>query len=191
MSTEGPRERDVLRAPSGTVAMIVSGVVAIFLLGDAVLRAGWGEMLLLAPWVLLAVWLVYLLMYASVIETDAGAATVQNFLRRTRLPWGAVTDIRLRYQVVFVYGTGRELKAIGGPVSGRPGRPSRTRDGAGRREPPALLELERVRHRWEAAVDAGAAGGDPTRSWDMIGLGTLAVILVWAAVAVVISGGPA
>lgn len=171
--------------------MIVSGVVALFLLGDAVVRAGWGEMLLLAPWVLLAVWFVYLLMYASVIETDAGAVTVQNFLRRTRLPWGAVRDVRLRYQVVFVYDEGRELKAFGGPVAGRPGRPSRTRVDGGRREPPALHEVEAIRRRWEAAVDSGVPGGTPTRSWDLWGLGSLAVIVAWALVAVVIAGGPA
>lgn len=192
MSSPAPRERDVLRATSGTVAMIVSGVVAIFLLGDAVLRAGWGEMLLLAPWVLLAVWSVYLLMFASAIETDATAATVQNFLRRTRLPWGAITDIRLRYQVVFVYAEGaRELKAFGGPAAGRPGRPSRTRADGGRREPPALREVDALRDRWDAAVRAGAPGGIPSRSWDLIGIGSLAAIVVWAAVAVMITGGPA
>lgn len=188
MSSDG---RDVLRAPSGTIAMIVSGVVALFLLGDAVLRAGWGETLLLAPWVLLAVWFVYLFVYASVIETDAGAVTVQNFLRRTRVPWGTVSDIRLRYQVVFVFGEGRELRAFGGPVAGRPGRPSRTRADGARREPPALHEVETIKRRWEAAVDAGAPSGEPTRSWDLRGLGALAIIVMWALAAVVITGGPA
>lgn len=191
MSPDLPRERDVLRAPSGTIALIVSGVVAVFLLGDAVLRAGWGEMLLLAPWVLLAVWFVYLLMYASAIETDAGAVTVQNFLRRTRVPWGAVSDIRLRYQLVIVHGEGRELKAFGGPAAGRPGRPSRTGADRGRREPPALREADAIRERWDAAVRAGAAGGAATRSWDLIGVGAFAAIAVWAAVAVMITSGPA
>lgn len=171
--------------------MIISGVVAVFLLGDAALRAGWGEMLLLAPWVLLAVWLVYLLTYSSAIELDAGGVTVQNFLRRTRLPWGAIEDVRLRYQVVFVHGDGRELRAYGGPAAGRPGRPSRTRADGGRREPPALREVDAIRGRWDAAVRAGAEGGGPTRSWDVFSLITLAIIVVWAAGAVVITGGPA
>ncbi len=171
--------------------MIISGAVALLLLGDAVLRAGWGEMLLLAPWVLLAVWVVYLFMYSSAIETDADAVTVQNFLRRTRLPWGEVADVRLRYQVVFVYGGGQELKAFGGPVAGRPGRPSRDGPGGRRREPPALHEVETIRRRWEASVEASAVGGVPTRSWAPFGLCSGLLIAVWAVVAVMITGGPA
>ncbi len=171
--------------------MIVAGVVALFLLGDAVVRAGWGEMVLIAPWVLLAVWFVYLLMYASVIETDAGAVTVQNFLRRTRVPWGAVTDIRLRYQIVITHGDGRELKAFGGPVAGRPGRGGSTRPDGSRRESPAVVEVETLRRRWEGALRAGAPGGAPTASWDVVGLASLALIVVWALVALMITGGPA
>ncbi|WP_448262714.1 hypothetical protein [Microbacterium aurum] len=183
----------VYRAWSGTVTLIVAGVVAIVLLGDAALRAGWGEMLLLAPWVLLAVWVVYVVMYVSMIETDAGGATVQNFLRRTRVPWSAVSDIRLHYQVVFVLHSGAQVKAFGGPVAGRPARVAPGRD-APRREPPALRELSEIREQWDAAADAGApaaASAAPTKTWDVAAIAAFAALVAWAVIALLITGGPA
>ena len=181
-----PKPTRVFRAASGTVTLIVSAAVAIVLLGDAVVRAGWAETLLLAPWVLLALWVLYVVLYASAIEVDGAGVTVQNLLRRTRVPWGAVTDIRLRYQVVFTHGAGRELKAFGGPVAGRSG-------GAAdrRREPPALRELDDIRRAWEDAVAAGAAGGATQRSWDVPAVVAVALLIAWAVVALLITGGPA
>ena len=179
----------VYRAWSGTVTLIVAGVVAIVLLGDAALRAGWGEMLLLAPWVLLAVWVVYVVMYVSMIETDAAGVTVQNSLRRTRVRWGAVTDVRLRYQVIFVLDSGVQVKSFGGPVAGRPGR---LEVGRGeRREPSALRDLDDIRRQWEKSVAAGVRGGAPERSWDVPAIAAFTVIVLWAVIALLITGGPA
>jgi hypothetical protein len=153
-------------------------------------------MLLLAPWVLLVVWGIYVAMFASAIETDAAGTTVQNFLRRTRLPWSIVTDVHLRYQVVFVYdgaadGPERQLKAFGGPVAGRPGRPRGRGADAARREPPALREVELIREQWQTALEDGTGAGAVTRSWDWLGVGAFAVLVAWAVLAVLITGGPA
>ncbi|WP_438352562.1 hypothetical protein [Microbacterium sp. CJ88] len=167
--------------------------MAVFLLGDAVLRAGWGQMLLLAPWVLLVLWGIYVTMFASMIQTDASGATVQNYLRRTRVPWSVVTDIRLRYQVVLVLGDGegaKQLRAFGGPVAGRPGRPRRADADRAHREPPALREVELIRDQWQSAVGSDARGGVATRSWDLPATGVLVGLVVWAVVAVLITGGP-
>ncbi|AZS37233.1 hypothetical protein CVS47_01865 [Microbacterium lemovicicum] len=181
----------MFRATSGTIALIAAGVVALLLLGDAVVRAGWGQMLLLAPWVLLVVWLIYVSMYASAIETDAAGATVQNFLRRTRVPWAKVQDIRLRYQVVFELDDGRLFKAYGGPVAGRPVR-DRGRMGLQmRREPPALRELSLIQEQWETAREQGTPDTPVTRSWDILALVAFGVIAVGALVAVFITSVPA
>lgn len=170
------------------MVLVVAGIVALLLLGDAVSRAGWGEMLLLAPWVLLVLWAIWATMFASMIETDAEGVTVQNYLRRTRLPWGVVTDIRLRYQIVFVLGDEpdeRRVKALGGPVVGRPVRPVLR---GGTREHPALREMELIRERWRSALDRGAADGVVVRSWDWMGFGAFAMIVAWALVAVLVAG---
>lgn len=100
----------ILRQTSGTIGLIVSGAVAALLLVDAAMRAGILEMLRLAPWVLLALWAVYVLLYASHIAVDRRGATVQNYLRVTRMPWTEVTDIALRWQMVFALaGGGSEI----------------------------------------------------------------------------------
>lgn len=174
----------VLRATSGTIAMIVSGVVAIVLLGDAVIRAGFLEMLRLSPWVLLALWCVYVLMYAPHIAFDRRGATVQNYLRRTSVPWSAVRDVRMRWQIVFDLSDGAQLKAYGGPVAGRPGRAERKSDAGPRANvPQSLRELGWLRDAWiEAEPDAADAA--VRRSWDVPALAALAVILVGAVSAV-------
>lgn len=182
----------VLRATSGTVALIVAGVAAVLLLGDALLRAGIVEMLRLAPWVLLVVWGVYVLMYASHIAFDAREVTVQNYLRVTRTPWLRVEDISLRWQVVLALHDGGTVTAYGGPVVGRPGRAARRerradeRAGAGstddgRSLPAALREVAELRDAWQQAErDPGAP--EPTRRWwDLPALAALVVILIGAA----------
>ena len=165
--------------------MIVSGVVALVLLGDAAIRAGFLEMLRLSPWVLLALWAVYVLMYAPHIAFDREGATVQNYLRRTRIPWGAVREIRMRWQVVFDLTDGSDVKAYGGPVAGRPGRAERKSEaGAGRAVPQALRELGLLRDAWIEAGSEPAQDAAVQRSWDVPALIALAVIVVGAAVAV-------
>ena len=82
--------RRVLRPTSGTVILIVSGVVALWLLVDAAIRAGLPEMLRLAPWILLAVWGVYVALYAPHVSFDRDGVLVQNYLRRTWIPWSRV-----------------------------------------------------------------------------------------------------
>ncbi len=48
-----------------------------------------------------------------------------------------------------------------------------------------------IRERWEQAVAQGAEPGEVKRSWDRLGLIALAVIVVWAVGAVMITGLPA
>lgn len=178
----------MFRATSGTIALIVSGVIALVLLGDALLRAGIGETLLLAPWILLVLWLVYVTLYASHISIGRDGAVVQNYLRRTSLPWARVSDIRMRWQVVFTLSDGSEVKAYGGPIAGRPARVGpRSGAGAGRRVPPALREVGVIQETWEAERADSPRGSDVSRGWDIPALIALGVIVAGAVVAVVIT----
>lgn len=185
--TSGIAASRVFRTASGTVALVVVAAIAVIFLGDAVLRAGWGEMLLIAPWLLLIVWGAYVSGFASTIRTDAAGATVQNLLRRTRVPWAAVTDIVLRYQVAFVLDDGREVRAFGGPMLGRPGRLDAAASATSPRHVPApLRQLELIRAPWQAA-DAAAPHGDLTHSWDVPAIVVFGVLAAWAACAVALA----
>ena len=188
----GPTHRRVFRAPSGAIGLVVGGVIALVLLIDVVIRAGWLDLFLLAPWVLLVLWIVYVLTFASHVATDTEGATVQNLLRVVRVPWARVTEVSMRYQVSFALDDGSAVRAFGGPVAGRPGRLGRRDDSPrARREPPALRDLELIREQWESSREDAAPAAAVRRSWDLLGLISLAVIVVWAVSAVFIAGGGA
>ena len=114
---------------------------------------------------------------------------MQNFLRRTRVPWGEVTDIALRYQLIVTTRDGRRVTAFGGPVSGRAWR--RSGDGDGRRTPTALRDTDSIRDRWERAVPS-AAGTGVVRSWDIPALVALVILVAGAVTAsLIVAGSPA
>ncbi len=121
------------RAPSGPVAMVIGVALSLFLLGDAVARAGWGQMLLLAPWVLLVLWVVYVNTFASVVRIDDQGAMVQNLLRRTTFGWSRVRGVDLRWQLTFSLEDGKELSCYGGPAKASPAGSGRTGERSGSR----------------------------------------------------------
>ncbi|WP_407358393.1 PH domain-containing protein [Microbacterium sp. LTA6] len=181
---ERPEGTRTFRASSGPVVMIISGLLAAFLLGDAVVRAGWGQMLLLAPWVLLTLWVVYEVSSVSLVRVDADGALVQNMLRRTSFGWTRVRDIDMRWQLVFSLDDGTDVTCYGGPARSRPvRRPSR--DDMEVKMPAGVRELTGIRDRWEAA--GGAADAPIRRTWDGSALIVLGVLVLWAAAAVVIA----
>ncbi|MGX1695718.1 PH domain-containing protein [Microbacterium keratanolyticum] len=182
-----PEGERTFRSPSGVVMMIASGALALFLLGDAVVRAGWGQMLLLAPWVLLALWIAYQLSASSFVRIDDSGAVVQNMLRRTTFGWRRVRDVDMRWQLEFALDDDRTVTAWGGPNRARP--PKQTRrdvEDGGVRVPAGLRDLTEIRDRWDAAP--GADVDAPIRRvWDVPALAALAVIAVWALTAVLLT----
>ena len=175
--------RRVLRPTSGTVILIVSGVVALWLLVDAAIRAGLPEMLRLAPWILLAVWGVYIALYAPHVAFDRDGVLVQNYLRRTWIPWSRVSDIEMRWQLQFALTGGSTLVAYGGPVAGRPGRAARTAREASR-VPAWMRDIGELRDAWQASDSPASGAGALTRSWDVPGLVALGVLVAAAAASV-------
>lgn len=181
-----PEGERTFRSPSGRVVMIASGAFALFLLGDAVVRASWSQMMLLAPWVLLALWLVYEFSFSSFVRIDDSGVVVQNMLRRTQFGWRRVRDIDMRWQLEFALDDDHTVTAFGGPARARPPRTTRRdRDGGDVRVPSGLRDLTEIRDRWD-----GAQGADTDapirRTWDVPALVSISVIVVWAAVAVAV-----
>ncbi|WP_228163474.1 PH domain-containing protein [Microbacterium testaceum] len=178
----------VFRAPSAVFALALGAVLAAVLLVDAALRAGVGEMLLIAPWLLLALWGVYALLFAPHVRVDADGIRIHNPLRIADIPWPRVVDIDMRWQLEVRTDEPRVSRAYGGPVAGRPGRPPLRRDDdRGRREPPAIRDLLLIREAWESARDTAPAGA-VKRAWDVPSLISLAVLIVWVTISLFISG---
>ncbi|MBS1673088.1 MAG: PH domain-containing protein [Actinobacteria bacterium] len=177
------------RASTGIVILVVCAALAVFLLGDAAIRSGFGAMLLYAPWVLLVLWLVYVVSVVSMVRVDDGGATVQNFLRRTAFGWRRVTEVDLRWQLDFTLDDGGKLSCWGGP--GRIQPPKMSRDGEVK-VPTSLRTLTEVRARWEKALERPVGADEAIdapirRTWDWPAIGALAVIAVWAAIAVAVT----
>ena len=178
---EGAR---TFRASSGPVALVVGVLLGVFLLGDAVVRAGWGQMLLLAPWVLIVLWIVYVNSFASSVRIDDEGASVQNLMRRTTFGWQRVRAVDLRWQLVFSLDDGKDLSCYGGPAkAGAIRLPSRS-DGE-ERVPAGIRALTEIEQRWEAASDT--ADAPIRRSWDRVAVISLAVIVVWAVLAIFVA----
>ena len=178
-----PETARTFRAVSGPVLLVICALLAVFLLGDAVLRAGWEQMLLLAPWVLFGLWVVYEIAFVSAVRIDDGGAVVQNMLRRTSFGWRRVRDIDLRWQLVFSLDDGTDVTCYGGPARARPRRTGGEAEES--KVPTSLRDLTDIRDRWEAAsVNADAP---IRRSWDVPALAALARIVVWAALSVLIA----
>ncbi|WP_447912407.1 PH domain-containing protein [Microbacterium phyllosphaerae] len=179
-----PEAARTFRAASGPVSLVLCSLLALFLLGDAVVRAGWGQMLLLAPWVLLGLWVVYEIAFVSVVRVDAQGAVVQNMLRRTSFGWSRVRDIDLRWQLLFTLDDGKDLACYGGPARARPiRRPTSGDDEA--KAPAGLRDLTEIRDRWQ---DAPATADAPIRrTWDAQALIALAAIILWTVISVVIA----
>lgn len=165
-----------IRGNAGIVWLVVTAVVVLFLLGDVVVRGSWYEALLIAPWLLLPVWFVWVFLYAPRVTADRHGVRVRNPLRTTSVPWSAVREITLRWQTAFRLADGREVQAWAIPAK-RPNR--RTHDQPAERETEILQELH------ESAQ--GADGGEVRRNWDAPAIASLVVILAWAAVAVALT----
>ncbi|QLD10586.1 PH domain-containing protein [Microbacterium oleivorans] len=183
--------RKTYRPASAVVAVAGFGILGVFLLVDVFVRGGALQGFLIAPWVLLALWVMYALLYAPFVSIDDRAIVIANPFRVTRVPWSAVSDVRLRWQVTVDTTEGRSFSAFGGPS---PGRPARVPRGArtieahdAPRGPAAVREVDEIRERWRENADRPGESR-VTTIWNRAVLIPLAVIAVYAVVAVVVGG---
>lgn len=179
------------RSASAIVAVAGFGILGVFLLGDVFVRGGVIQGFLVAPWVLLAVWVMYALLYAPFVAIDDSAIVIANPVRVTRVPWSAVVDVRLRWQVTVDTTDGRSVSAFGGPAPGRPARLPRAARASetdeATRAPAAVREVDEIRALWRANADQPRRDA-VTTTWNRAVLIPLTVIVAAAAVALVVGG---
>lgn len=182
MVTERPPR--AFRATGAVVLFVICAVVTVALLTDALVRTGPANTALIAPWPLLVLWAVYVVGIASDVRADATGVRVQNLLRRVWVPWGRVRSIGMRWQLEFALEGGSVLTGFGGPARQRPRRlgPGRSKESGDIAAEDGLAALQRLRK--EASSDQDAV---IVRGWDWPSLGALAVLVVWAAIAVAVT----
>jgi hypothetical protein len=157
-------------------------VIAVLLLGDALLSRDWAFLALaVAPTglVVIAAWILF---YRPAIRFGAGGLTVHNPGTVIEIPWARLTSVGQRLQVILYLDDGRRISCWGSPNPVRPGfhRGSRGRikgyDGEGR-----------ISARITSARDAVGHGSSDTvvrRRPDVVPLVILAVLIVACAVEV-------
>lgn len=130
-----------------------------FLIVDAAVRGSWDIVFrTLGPTLALA-WVLWVLTARPHLRVDDEALTVVNPLRVIRLPWGAIADVRQRWQVEVDTVNGRTARCLGGPG-------------------PRSDGLSAIVDRWtERRADAV---GEPTRGWDRraVVAGIVALVLL-------------
>lgn len=168
-----PRDTDpiVLRSSLAWIWTGLAVVVSAYLLVDMGIRASVWDAFLVAPWLLLVCWAVWLFQVVPRIEADEHGARVYNLLRIIDLPWPAVAGVRLRYHTEFALRSGGIVTAWGG--SSRRLHLSIKHRTA---EDPAVEESEALqRLHANAKADPAAV----TRRWNAPALAALVVIVVW------------
>lgn len=187
MTSDQPEGARTHRPMFGLVVVGIVTVVVLFLLGDAVTNGSWAQMLLLAPWPLLAIWVVYEISAASFVRVDDRGATVQNMLRRTTFGWRRVREVDFRWQLELTLDDGSTVTAFGGPARSRPRRQTRAeREVEGEQVPAGIRFAADLEERRRAAGEGSDA--PIIRSWDLPAVVALGLIAAWAVVAVLIVG---
>ena len=173
----------VFRVTAAAWLFGITAVMSAALLIEAAVRAGIGEALLLAPWLLLVLWVIYVVGIASDVRADDGGVGVQNLLRRTWVPWSRVKRIAMRWQIELTLDQGGVVKCFGGPSRSRPRRlgPGRTREDGNEAAEDGIATLQRLR------LEASSSDAAVVRSWDGSAIIAFAVLVVWAAIAVAIT----
>lgn len=174
----------IFRVTGAAWLLGLTAAIAIALLVEAAVRSGVGQALLLAPWLLLVIWVVYVVGIASDVRADAAGVEVQNLLRRTAVPWSRVKRIALRWQLELTLDAGAVVRCFGGPSRSRPRRigPERTREDGNGEAADGIARLQKLRLEAEVPPDAAVV-----RSWDWASILAFAVLAVWAGVAVLIT----
>lgn len=174
------------RTPTGIVAFFAAAVLVLFLLGDAVVRGSWSLMLLIAPWPLLALWVIYEVSASSWVRVDEGGVLVQNMLRRTSFGWKRLRSADFRWQLEFTLDDDSKVTAMGGPAHARARRQTqRELEVEGVKVPAGVRALAEIQER-QSNADA-TADAPIRRTWDWSAVIALAVIAAWAVVAVLLT----
>jgi len=165
--------------------LVICAIISALLLVDAAVRADIGVALLLAPWVLLVLWGVYVIGVASTVQIRTDGVFVQNLLRTTLVPWQRVQRVDMRWQIEIVLDDDSRLTCFGGPAVRRPQRlgPGRTKEDANGAADDAVAALRRAK----SAAERVSPVPPIRRGWDHRSLVVLLAIALWATAAVLLT----
>lgn len=166
------------RSRTALLWMVLATTVVVFGLGDALVRGGVAITLQLAPWVLLVLWLIWVLLYATHVRTDTHGIRVHNVLRIVDIPWARVTDITMRWQLEVHLDSGETVRAFGGPA------PKGVRAGRRGADSAAQTDLAEISALWDAQRGDAPRAAVVTRRWDLIAILTGVGLVIWAAISV-------
>ncbi len=171
-----------IRSTGGIVWLVVvaAGVAVLFL--DVLVRGDLRQTLLIAPWLLLAVWTVWVFMAAPRLRADDAGLVVRNPIRTLEVPWGSVERFAMRWQLEVQLRDDQRVQVWAVGARRAPRRGADGDEPRGGRELEILSDLEAMR----AERTAAAAAGVRTR-WNLDVLLVLAALVVWAAVAVAVT----
>lgn len=180
-SAASPRNR------GGVALLVICSVLSAVMLIDAAVRADVGTALLLAPWMLLVLWFVYVVGVASRVRAQRDGVFVQNLLRTTFAPWARVQRIDMRWQIEIALDDGSRLTCFGGPSRRRPQRlgPGRTKEDANGDADDAVAALRRAKANAESVSPVPPI----RRGWDIPAVVALLAIVAWAVIAVLVTRG--
>ncbi len=171
-----------IRSTGGIVWLVVVAAGVTALLIDALVRGGPVGTLLIAPWLLLVVWIVWAFMAAPLLRAGRGGLIVRNPIRTIEIPWNAVERFAFRWQLEVHLRDAERVQVWSVGARRAPRRGADGHEPRGDRELEILTDLEAMR----AERTAAAAAGVRTR-WNLDVLLVLAALVVWAAVAVALT----
>lgn len=170
----------------GLIGFALIVIAAAVVVADFATRWGPVAGLRAFAWAALAVWALALGTVALSLHADERQVIVRNGLRRWRIPWSAVADIRMRHQVEFVLRDGRRVTALGGPDQVRPSLPSFIRGrGGGDRRVPLARDTDALLALLEASADESAGPAQVEVRWSIPLIAVGAAALVGALLALI------
>lgn len=177
------RGRVVLRPRFGPWLTGVAALVCVVLVVQSLAAGYVADTLRIAPWLLLVLWVMVVLLVRPSVVIDDDTLTVTNVLRRHVLPWATVDDVTLRYQMRVHLREDRWIVCWGAPAVGLDRTAGAKRDPQGSRTEEATTLRRLV---WDH-VDHAPATDVPARSgWDVVGVVGSVVVVVLLVASVVL-----
>jgi hypothetical protein len=164
----------VPRPSSSLVAFWAVAAVGVLFLGDSVVRGNWHVFGLAVAPVGLIVWAALLFLYRPRVSFDAERVVVINPGRIITVPWGRVSGVRQRFQILLELADGSTITCWGSPFPEKPGhtRPGPVSNRSSGGEVVGPLESARARS------EGRGSGATIERRWDALPLVLGAVLFV-------------
>lgn len=108
-----PRHSYVVRDTVTSVVFWLGTALGVVLVGDPILRGDGALFAATAPFVALALWLLFVVIFHPHIRYDEERAVVTNIGRVHDLPWSRVVTVRQNLNLGFELDDGRRISAVG------------------------------------------------------------------------------